>query len=500
MVSAMKYTPIALAALHIGSSATSLVGAPTAVATQKTNVLIIIADDLRPELGCYGAANTHSPNIDRLAARGLVFERAYCQVSVCNPSRNSLLSGARPDTTRSLDNRTFLRSTMPQVVTLPQHFKNHGWHAASVGKIFHHSEREPGDDPQSWSEPSWYHGQPHRHWFSEESLAFVERLKKLPPHERPKLIRAAPFEAADEPEEAYPDGQTAAKAIEALRRLKDKQFFLGVGFVKPHLPFTCPRKYWDLYPPAGVKLTENYHPPKGAPAPAVHDAYELRTYGTVPPTGDIPRELALNLVRGYRACVSFLDAQVGRVLDELDRLNLRENTIVVFLGDHGYHLGENGVFTKMTNFELGTRVPLILSIPRGRAAGRSTAALVEFVDIYPTLAELCGLPLPQHLEGRSLVPLIEKPDRPWKTAAFSQYLRPGKVPVMGRSIRTDRWRYTEWASKQGALVGAELYDHSVDTAENLNLASDSSHRAVVEDLAKRLRAGWKMAMPVLSSP
>ena len=374
IVTAMKYTAIAVAALHIGSSATALVAAPTPAAPQKTNVLFIIADDLRTELGCYGAGNIHSPNIDRLAAGGLVFERAYCQVSVCNPSRNSLLSGARPDTTRSLDNRTFLRSTMPQVVTLPQHFKDHGWHAASVGKIFHHSEREPGDDPQSWSEPSWYRGQSHRHWFSSESLALVERLKRLPANERPKLARAAPFEAADEPDESYPDGQTATKAIQTLRQLKDRRFFLGVGFVKPHLPFTCPRKYWDLYPSADVKLPENCHPPKGAPAPAIHDAYELRTYGTVPPTGDIPRELALNLVRGYRACVSFLDAQIGRVLDELDRLDLRENTIVVLLGDHGYHLGENGVYTKMTNFELGTRVPLILGIPKGRAAGRRRPA------------------------------------------------------------------------------------------------------------------------------
>ena len=464
-------------------------------AEPKLNVLFIAVDDLRPELGCYGAAHIKSPNVDRLAARGLLFERTYCQQAVCNPSRASVLSGCRPDTTRVMANNTFLRPMLPDVVTLPQLFKNHGWHTVSLGKIFHHSEREPGDDPQSWSEPSWYHGEPHRHWHAKESEEFIKRLKKPPEHERPRLIRGPPFEAANEPDDVYPDGQTAAKAIETLRRLKDKPFFLAVGFVKPHLPFTCPQKYWNLYPADTIKLPANYHPPKGVPEPALHDWYELRTYGDVPATGGIPDEMALNLIRGYRACVSFMDAQLGRVLDELDRLGLRDKTVIVLWGDHGYHLGENGIFTKMTNFELGTRSPLIVSAPSQRNAGQRTRALVEFVDIYPTLAELGGLALPKHLEGVSLKPLMDDPQRAWKKAAFSQYLRPGKDRIMGRSVRTDRWRYTEWVNGKNESAGVELYDHQNDSAENVNISSESANKATVAELVKRLHDGWRAALP-----
>lgn len=464
-------------------------------ADKKLNVLFLIADDLRPDLGCYGARQIQSPNIDRLAAQGMVFDRAYCQQAVCNPSRASLLSGCRPDTTRVMANNTFLRPMMPGVLTLPQHFKNSGWHATSLGKVFHHSEKEPGDDPQSWSEPSWYHGEPYRSWFSKESDEFIKQLKKLPEKERPKLIRGPPFESANEPDEVYPDGQAALKAIETLRRLKgaEKPFFLGVGFLKPHLPFTCPRKYWDLYPAETIKLPDNYYPPKNVPAPALHNWYELRTYGGIPATGGIPDETALNLIRGYRACISFMDAQLGRVLEELDRLGLRENTIIVFLGDHGYHLGENGIFTKMTNFELGTHAPLIVSAPGMKTAGQHTRALVEFVDIYPTLAELAGLPLPPHLEGASFAPLLAQPDQPWKKAAFSQYLRPGKDKVMGRSMRTDRWRYTEWVDAKDENVGVELYDEINDPKENVNVAGEEQNKEVITQLAKELHAGWTAA-------
>jgi len=469
----------------------------TSALAAQPNVLFIAVDDLRPELGCYGATHMKSPNIDRLAASGLLFERAYCQVAVCNPSRNSLLSGCRPDTTSVFDNQHYLRPNMPDVVTLPQHFKNHGYTSLSLGKIFHHSEREPGDDPQSWSEPAWYHGEPYRHWFAKESLDYVKKLKVLPKDKQPKQMRAAPFEAADEPDESYPDAQTAAKAIETLQRLKSQQkpFFLSVGFVKPHLPFTCPQKYWDLYPAETTQLATNAYHPKGAPEPAFHTNYELRSYGTVPPNGKVPDAMALNLIRGYRACVSFMDAQVGRVIAELERLGLRDDTIIVLWGDHGYHLGENGVFTKMTNFELGTRTPLIVSLPKQKTAGQRTRALVEFVDIYPTLAELCSLPLLKQLEGSSFKSLLETPDQPWKNAAFSQYLRPGKPPIMGRSIRTDLWRYTEWRDLKQNLVGTELYDETNDPQENTNLASDAAHAETLQKLAAQLKAGWKAAMP-----
>jgi iduronate 2-sulfatase len=325
----------------------------------------------------------------------------------------------------------------------------------------------------------------------------VKRLKALPKAKQPKQLRAAPFEAADEPDESYPDAQTAAKAIETLQRLKTtgKPFFLGVGFVKPHLPFTCPQKYWDLYPAELIQRASNAQRPKDAPEPAFHNNYELRSYGTVPENGKIPDAMALNLIRGYRACVSFMDAQLGRVLDELDRLGLRENTFIVLWGDHGYHLGENGVFTKMTNFENGTRVPLIVSLPEMKTAGQRTRALVELVDLYPTLAELCALPQPKHLEGTSFAPLLEKPDQSWKKAAFSQYLRPGKPPYTGRSIRTGRWRYTEWHDPKQNPAGVELYDELNDPQETTNLAGEAAHAETIQQLAMQLKAGWKAAQP-----
>lgn len=461
----------------------------------RPNVLFIVVDDLRPELACYGAAQVRSPHIDRLASGGLLFERAYCQVAVCNPSRNSVLSGARPDTTKSLNNQTFLRQTLPDVVTLPEHFKHHGYTTLSLGKIFHHSEREPGDDPQSWSEPSWYHGTPYRHWFTQQSNDLIARLKKLPEGERPRLTRGPPYEAAGEPDDAYPDGQLALKAIETLSRLRGQPFFLGVGFHKPHLPFTCPQAYWDLYPADEVRVAAHASPTRGAPAPAFHDGYELRSYGGVPPQGPVSDEAALQLTRGYRACVSFVDAQIGRVLDALERLGLADNTLVVLWGDHGYHLGENGLWTKMTNFERGTRVPLIVRVPGQATAGQRTRALVELVDLYPTLVELCGLPLPPHLEGTSFAPLIDNPDRPWKQAAFSQYLRPGKIPALGRSIRTATARYTEWTDPRGRPLGTEYYDHATDPDEHVNLAAESRHEDAVADLARRLHAGWRAALP-----
>ena len=479
----------------------TLAGTAAASAAAKPNVLFIAVDDLRPELRCYGAEHMHTPHIDKLAASGLQFERAYCQVAVCNPSRNSVLSGLRPDSTTIFANNKFLRPTLPDVITLPQHFKNHGYRALSLGKIFHHSEKEPGDDPQSWSEPSWYHGK-HRHWFAPASLDYVNKLKQLPKAKQPRLMRGPPFEAADEPEEHYTDAETAAKAIETLRRLKQdgRPFFLGVGFVKPHLPFTAPQKYWDLYPADTIRLPPNDELPKGAPPQAIDDIYELRSYGTVPPQGPLSDEMQLNLIRGYRACTSLLDAQVGKVLAELERLGLADDTIVVFWGDHGYHLGENGFFTKMTNFELGTRVPLIVRVPGRTTAGGRCSALVELVDLYPTLAELAGLPVGAQLEGTSFAPLLSEPARPWKKAAFSQYLRRGPDGFHGRTLRTAEWRYTEWTNKKGEPAGTELYDHRPTTSgrdpeETKNVAADANNAQLVAELSALLKAGPKAAQP-----
>jgi len=470
--------------------------ATSAPAADRPNVLFVAFDDLRPELSCYGAAGMRTPNFDRLASRGLLFERAYCQVAVCNPSRNSLLSGCRPATTRIWNNATFLHQTMPDVVTLPEHFKRHGYTSVSLGKIFHHSEGQPGDIAKAWSEPSWYHGTPYRSWFTDESNELIKRLKALPEKERPKLVRGPPFEAANEPDDAYPDAMLATKAIETLGRLQGKPFFLGVGFQKPHLPFTCPQKYWDLYPAESIHAAENSEPTQDAPAPAFHNGYELRTYGGIPATGELlTSDKAHGLIRGYRACVSFADAQLGRVLDELDRLGLRENTIVVVWGDHGYHLGENGLWTKMTNFEQGARVPLIVSLPKQATAGGRTRALVELVDLYPTLVELCGLPMPEHLQGMSFAPLLSDPQKPWKTAAFSEYLRPGKPPILGRSIRTQTHRYTEWTDPMNMVVGVELYDYQIDPLEKANLAVDLRNKELLAKLADQIKAGPQGALP-----
>ena len=478
------------------------------------NVLFIIVDDLRPELGCYGVRHMHSPNIDRLAARGLLFERAYCQVALCNPSRSSLLTGRRPDATQVLDNGAHFRAALPDALTLPQFFKDHGWHAQGFGKFFH-----PGcEDPPSWSAPHWdaqhgdedatgaalvevmksYYGPSGREQVEAVAKRAIDSGKKLEALKRRDLLGPA-TEAPDVPDDELVDGQTAAHAIETMRTLRDRPFFLAVGFLKPHLPFVAPKKYWELYPPEQIQFTASTAP-KDAPACALHDWSELRANLDIPKTGPLSDAQARHLVRGYAAATSYTDAQVGRVLDELDRLGLRENTIVVFLGDHGWHLGEHGMWCKHSNFEVATRAPLIIAAPGMPSAGQHTRALVEFVDIYPTLAHLCGLPVPAHAEGASFAPLLSNPELPWKQAAFSQYRRPapGKNAFVGRSIRTDRWRYTEWTDAKGEPAGLELYDEKNDPAEDTNLATQPAGQAAIKDLAKQLHDGWHHALPKAS--
>lgn len=482
-------------------------------APPRPNVLFVVVDDLRPELGCYGRADMQTPAFDRLARTGLLFERAYCQQAVCHPSRASVLSGARPDTTRVLDNSKVLRVALPDAPLLPQHFKNHGYHTVSVGKVFHHEEVEtggdvrfrPGDDPPSWSEAPWHHGEPYAQWFRPESHALVAAMKALPKETQPRVMRGPPYEAAEISDDAPPDGQIAAHAIATLRRIKDRPFFLGVGFRRPHLPLNAPQKYWDLYPADTIRLPESARPPAGVPAAALHNGYELRSYAGIPKSSAIPEADALNLIRAYRASVSYMDSQLGRVLDALTRLGLDDNTIVVVWGDHGYHLGEQGLWTKMSNFEAATRVPLIVRAPGRSAASRRSSALVELVDLYPTLAELAGLPPPPHLEGASFVPLLAQPDRPWKSAAFSLYPRSGggrynpATDPMGRSLRTERYRYTEWTAPDGSRAGTELYDLVAETDERTNLAAAPAHRERVAQLSAQLAAGWRAALPMTSS-
>ncbi|HUT95592.1 MAG TPA: sulfatase [Thermoguttaceae bacterium] len=486
-----------------------LLPSPT-MAGDRPNVLFIAVDDLRPELGCYGVPVIESPNIDALARRGTTFTRAYCQQAVCNASRASLLTGRRPDTTRVYGNGTHIRLALPDVVALPQHFKEQGYHTQSFGKIYHMGM----DDPASWSVPltrvmgpMYADETAEAAWRDEISRrytpeAFRGRASRIDPDSGLVLalggggggVRRGPsWEAADVADDVLMDGQTANQAVAALRKIRDKRFFLAVGFFKPHLPFVAPKKYFDLYPLDKLRTAENPDPPEDVPPLALHNSGELRgQYTDTPESGPIPDPKALELVRGYYAATTYVDAMIGRVLDELDRLGLREKTVVVLWGDHGWQLGEHGLWGKATNFEAATRSPLIFSAPGQKHPGAATDALAEFVDIYPTLCELCGLVLPEGLEGTSLVPVMGDPNRPWKQAAFSQYPR---RKVMGHSMRTDRYRYTEWAVPGQKPVAVELYDHRTDPQENVNVAGRPENKDVVAKLSGMLRAGWQAALP-----
>jgi iduronate 2-sulfatase len=460
-------------------------------AVEKPNVLLLCVDDLKPLLGCYGDQIVRSPNIDRLAARGVLFERAYCNQAVCAPSRNALLTGLRPQTLGIYDLGTNFRKAAADAVTLPQYFQRHGYRTEGLGKIFHvgHGNSE---DPASWSRPHWRadvvaytlpESKAKKGLTREEALFANKPGAGLP--------RGAAYEAADVPDNAYPDGALADEAIRRLRAAKDKPtepFFLAVGFVKPHLPFCAPRKYWDLYDRAAFALPARQTPPDGAPAYAAQFGGELRQYAGVPEKGPIPPELARTLLHGYHACVSYMDAQLGRVLDALDQTGLAKNTIIVLWGDHGWHLGDHGMWCKHTNYEQAARIPLLVAAPGVTRPGGRTAALAESVDIYPTLAEMAGLPapqVPQGLDGHSLVPLLRDPAAAGKEAIYHVYpRRPGGRELLGRAVRTARHRLVEWKAVGAATATAELelYDYEADSAETRNLAGEQP------EVVARLRA------------
>ncbi len=480
-------------------SSAAAVAAPAA--STRPNVLLIAVDDLRPQLGCYGKRQIKSPNIDRLASQGLRFDRAYCQQAVCAPTRASLLTGTRPDTTRVWDLQTPLNTVRPDLVSIPHHFKRNGYETVSLGKIYHHAN----EDPQAWTSDPWL---PKGDWaggwrgYRDPLSAVAVRqndaaLKARGVTAPAQFGRGPAFEGPDVPDNAYQDGMTADKAIEELRRLKDKPFFLAAGFLKPHLPFNAPKKYWDLYSPDDLELPSRSDWPEDAPKLAGSDWGELRAYTGIPQKGPVDDTTMRMLIHGYYACVSYMDAQVGRVLAELARLGLRENTIVVLWGDHGWKLGDYGAWCKHTNYELDTHVPLILSVPGQRNAGGATSALVEYVDIYPTLAEAC-LNVPGQCEGESMMPLLADPARKWKAAAFSQYPR-GKE-VMGYTMRTERWRYTEWIAKSaGEVTARELYDHAGSDAASANLAGLPAYAATVQQLSAMLDKGlgWRKVRAAL---
>ncbi len=464
----------------------------------RKNILFIAVDDLRPELGCYGHPMIKSPNIDALAQTGVLFERTYCQQAVCGPTRASLLTGKRPDTTKVYDLKTHIRDTMPDVITLQQHFKNNGYFSEGIGKLFHSGM----EDEASYSIP--HRSPPGGIYALEENLNLQKEGGKpgSETSEEAGKMRGPATEAADVPDEAYQDGKMTQMAIESLRRLapkaqakneKDRQpFFLGVGFRKPHLPFTSPKKYWDLYDRSKIPLP---YPdkPKNAPDIAFTTWNELRKYSDIPDVGKCDEAKTRELIHGYYAAVSFTDAQVGKVLAELDRLDLRKDTIVIIWGDHGWKLGEYSMWCKHTNLELDTHVPMIISDP-DYPKGQRVHALTEFVDIYPTLAGLCGLPVANDLEGTSMVPLMEDPNRQWKKAAFSQYPRPKNM--MGYSIRTDQYRYTEWINQKTKEVKErELYDLKNDPLCKESILLKPENEKLVADLHEMIQAGWQRAKP-----
>jgi len=480
-----------------------LISGSTVFGAERLNVLFIAVDDLRPQLNCYGYPKMITPNLDRLADRGMVFKHAYCQAAVCRASRASLLLGLRPDSTEVWSNRSrhkHFRDHLPDIVTLPQQFKNHGYESRALGKIYHGAfvVRSEWNDPASWSTRAWWPGP--RYYYTEEGVkvarqVFAKSAKKkgLAPEDWVNhFVLGLSYEAPAVADTVLYDGQVAERGIETLHEIHDKPFFLALGFIRPHLPFVAPKKYWDMYPAEKVAVADNQQPPRDVPPMALHNWGHLRSYADIPREGELTADQVLQLTRGYAACVTYVDAQIGRLLDALDRLGLRERTIVVVWGDHGFHLGENHTWGKATNFELSTRAPLIVSDPRMRVTGRTTTALVEFVDIYPTLCELAGLPRPDHLEGTSFAPLLNEPDRPWKSAAFSQFPR-GRH--MGRSIRTDRYRFTRWAltAKPDRVTGLELYDHQSDPTENVNIAGRPQNAELVKRLSARLDAGWRAA-------
>ena len=427
------------------------------------NVLFIIVDDLRPLLGCYGHPEIHTPNIDALAKRGTLFNRTYCQNPLCHPSRTSMLTGLRPETTTVFSNAVNFREKLPDAVTLPQHFKAFGYHTQSIGKIEHNALAR--DDAYSWSVPSWV-----PLWISTDPL----------------LIPA--WQSLDVEDNRLPDGKIAEQAIAVLTELQHTQFFLAVGFEKPHLPLQAPKKYYELYTKQDFSLPPTSTLPTGTPTIANNKLDGLREYKDIPDEGPLSEAKILELIRAYAASTSYMDAQVGRVLRQLDTLGLSENTVVAFVGDHGFHLGEHGTWRKNTLFEVALRSPMIISVP-GQQPNR-TDALTELIDLYPTLCDTCRLPVPSELEGLSLMPVIEEPTRPWKTATFSQLIRAGKT---GRSMRTAQYRYTEWGSN--GRWGRELYDYDADPDETINIVDLPENTDLVAHLSEQLHAGWQAALP-----
>ena len=509
----------------------------------RPNILFISIDDLRPELGCYGSPVAKSPNLDKLASEGLRFDRAYCQQAICSPSRASLMTGARPDQIGVIENTAYFRELNPKIITLPQHFIKHGYEAVYCGKIYH---SRMTDDEYSWSRKPAFNRCPVKIKQLPGGYALLENQKLWAANKEKMLdqygkagsgglIHGPAYESADVPDHTYSDGYNTRLAIATLKdhleKKSDQPLFLALGFKKPHLDFVAPKKYWDIYNRNEIELSKQTNAPKGGAATGLHASFELRTRHGIPKKGPIGPKLAKTLIHGYYACVSYVDAQIGLMIDALDEAGIRENTVIVVWGDHGWHLGDMGIWGKATNYEIATRVPLLISTPQMKARGQGTNALVELVDIYPTLCDLAKLPKPESLAGKSFVPLLDNPQMKWKKYAISQFPNPalrewaanplnkgmhqtffgplikevergiikqqGKLwdrelfenHLMGYTIKTESFRLVAWLDYrdlEAEPLYLELYDHSNDPHETKNVADQYPRKAVA--LLKQLLA------------
>ncbi len=463
--------PTLLAPIFLGT----LMAAPP-----RPNVLFIVADDLCTHVGAYGDKVVQTPHFDALAARGVRFERAYAQYPVCNPSRISFLSGLRPDTTRIYGNDVALRTTLPEAVTLPQRFRESGYFTASISKIFHVSQwdpRRPEDKPGTWKLDDA------RSWDFRVNTkptdlgAKGDRLHLAGGPQPNDVLNYRLMAEGDDDDQD--DGQAVRDAIALLEAKREKPFFLAVGFRRPHAAWIAPKKYFDLYPLASLRL----------PDPGSREGVPPIAFTNPTPNYGLPEDM-LKMLQAYYASTTFMDAQLGRLLAALERTGHAANTIIVMIGDHGWHLGEHGLWHKGTLFEESARAPLVIVAPGARGNGRTSPRIVEFVDLFPTLADLCGVQAPAGLAGVSLRPLLENPAAPWGRPAFTQMLRAGNK--MGRAVRTERWRYTEWDEGR---AGSELYDHAADPGEHRNLAGDPALRSEITALAHLLRSTSLSAAP-----
>jgi iduronate 2-sulfatase len=452
------------------------------ISSDRPNVLFIAVDDMRTQLGCYGHAEMVTPHLDALAASGVRFDGAYCNLPVCGPSRAATMTGLRPQLGRFMKRNCLAQVDAPHAVPLHTHFRRHGYHTISNGKVVD----QPEDHIDGWSEPPWRANEAEGRFFDcyalPESLEIERRHKAVPPVTR-GVHRGPAYECADVDDDTYSDGQTATRAIADLRRVStsDTPFFMAIGFPRPHLPFIAPKRYWDLYPFDEIGLPTNYALPAGAPAAADREWNELRLYAGMPTEGPVPDDEARRVIQGYCACVSYVDAQVGRLLRTLDELDLAERTVVVFWSDHGYNLGEHGMWCKHTTFETNMRVPLIIRAPGHGDAGWAPSQFVLLSELYPTLCELAGLPVPEHVEGRSFADLMAAdsvaPDR--DTAVGRMY--------QAETLRTAVERYTEFFdAATGEGRGRMLYDLVNDPDETVNLAERPERAERVDILRSML--------------